>query len=83
MTVTEFTHVISADKNQQLPYWHGRAVNMSPNNLMIADRVGSNPVRGTARCFLQQKTLHPLLSTGWFQEQIQESFNKAHSFQHN
>ena len=27
------------------------------------------------RCFLEQETLHLLLSTGWFQEQIQARFH--------
>ena len=29
---------------------------------------------GPSRCFLEQETLHSLLSTGWFQERIQECF---------
>ena len=31
--------------------------------------VGSSPIKGP-RCFLEQETLHLLLSTGWFQERI-------------
>ena len=32
--------------------------------------VGSSPIKGP-RCFLEQETVPLLLSTGWFQEQIQ------------
>ena len=31
--------------------------------------VGSSPIKGP-RCFLEQETLHLLLSTGWFKERI-------------
>jgi len=32
-----------------------------------------HPIKG-CRCFLEQETLLSLLSTGWFQEQIQACF---------
>jgi hypothetical protein len=35
---------------------------------------------GASRCFLEQETLHSLLSTGWFQERIRECFNKLIAF---
>ena len=32
--------------------------------------VGSSPMEGHHRCFLEQETLPLLFSTGWFQERI-------------
>ena len=40
------------------------------SNLRIASCMGSNPVTGTSCCFLEQETLHSLLSTDWFKEWI-------------
>ena len=34
------------------------------SNLRIASSMGSNPVRGKPRCFLEQETLYSFLSTG-------------------
>ena len=36
--------------------------------------IGSIPIKGL-RCFLEQEILTVLLSTGWFQEQIQVRFH--------
>jgi hypothetical protein len=45
------------------------------SNLMITSRMGSNPLSG-ASPFLEQKALHSLLITGWFQEQIRKCVYK-------
>ena len=37
--------------------------------LMMYLILGSSPIQGP-RCFLEQETLHLLLSNGWFQERI-------------
>ena len=38
---------------------------------------------GESRCFLEQESLHLLLSTGWFQERIRECFCKLKEFLNN
>ena len=35
---------------------------------------------GASRCFLEQETLHNLLSTVWFKELIQKCFYKLRAF---
>ena len=35
---------------------------------------------GASHCFLEQEILHLLLSTGWFQERIQECFYMLKAF---
>jgi hypothetical protein len=40
--------------------------------LTIASLMGSKPCQEASRCFLEKETLYSLLSTGWFQEQIQK-----------
>ena len=41
---------------------------------MLITLMGSSPIKGPC-CFLQQETLHLLLSTGWFQERIRAWFH--------
>ena len=53
----------------------GDMVERRTSNLRIASRTGS-----ANHCYLEQKTLHSLLSTGWFREQIRECFYKLTAF---
>ena len=50
------------------------------SNLRIASREWVQTQSGAIWCFLEHETILSLLSTGWFQERIQECFYKITAF---